>query len=1381
MADSSDRKNRNLHAAVEKTVPADDFSAEGLRREMEQTSPDETPGITPQTFLLKTETENTPIPAEETTGLGGFGDTSTVAPKLIADQQQGGPRFRIVDEVGVGGTSRVYAVQDRSLNRTVALKLLRGKRAEKPGVERRFIHEARVTAMLEHPNVMPVHDIGTTDSGRVYFTMKNIRGVSLGDAIRAEKTGKPVPEIFQGLNGKIGIFLKVCDALSFAHDKGFVHQDVKPDNIMLGEYGEVLLLDWGCALSAADAVGADSGPVYGTPAYMSREQARREAVDERSDVYCLGATLFHALTLRHPTWDNDAERFWQKKREGVVDELAGEEIRRVPKALRAITMKALQPDPARRYQTVNALYRDLERFQAGQAVLAYRESPVEAFTRWYRRHRRIFWAGAAAAAVIIGIGGLLFREKLKEMLTWKLVFSEDFNTTTTAELPRRWKAVAYRNWRESSPDSLGMPGATWVVDSGTLYGVPPEGGGYDIACRHPIHGGLRVEWDVIGEVTAVNLNCFIGGADRRSGYTFHVGGFDSPGMVTLTRLEHDGAVDRAALPGRLVPNRIYRFRMERERNHVRFFVGGVQVIDYVDLDVLSGIGHQSFGFEVTRGNRVRIDNIRVYHHPLPRKVSPLAAPRQFENDGLYANALVRYRDLQRAYPGTDIAARAMFRAARCLQLMDSTAQALNEYAAFERAHPRHELVALAAFQRSVILTDEGRLEGADSVYAFLAEHYPRHAVIRTVVTDLSQRAFDALGARRDSLGRDYATDTAILAWCESTSRRVRHWLRAFDKPLAGNPFLEACADILLREWVSFHYDSVAARYGEQRASLADYLRKLGNCTRLMRDLPDQREEIAASLVEAGRYREVVDAYPDREHSAARALRQLGRYEDVLQRHPSMGDICAEALLDLGEARKVAEEYRDYEDQCAEALCRLGRCREAIDSFPGSSGARLAAVWGCLAEHYIRHPGASPTELAVFHLSGLHRYERAHEILVQQRSRIVKGHRSWLLYEYYNRSGTLERGLRSDELLPDGRWIRAMLDLGRYHELRERAPWNTVARYFSLRQQGHYDSCLTLFPVRARDNQEALLFAGRNDEVLSRFSEYPLACTQALLNMRRYDEVLDSYPEQRSACAEALVALGRYRDVVEKYPERDTACFKALALHRGEDTAFAAYPLFRGLYAQRLLQRDRLDTLIARVPDQTTELAIALTRLERRGEAPFDSGLFRLSRRGRHDVLSVWALRDWTSGKRARALEHLRARPPIYLRDMTDALGTDSHLRFGQFLLLPLLKAFDGDTAALGTVADSIAAHARYDFAQRAYYESAYLAGRIGDERFLAQPHGRRARTRLELLRALRDDVRGDSARSRETYVKLLDTPFPEGLLCSHAVRELLRWRVGREP
>ncbi|MBD3240592.1 MAG: protein kinase [Chitinivibrionales bacterium] len=377
MADRSRaRDTEQLRKVLEKTVPAHEFSVRGTERELEQTPIAETPSTDAQQFLLKTRSDPSSMSdMEDSSPAVGFSTTSLVPAELLDEEQQAGPRFDVVGEAGHGGTSHVYTVVDRSLGRTIALKLLRGRAEQKKGVKRRFIHEARVTAMLEHPNIVPVYDIGVTKDDRVYFLMKNVSGVSVGDAVRAARDGHPVPPEFETIDGRLRIMLKVCDALAFAHNRGYIHQDIKPDNIMLGEFGEVLILDWGCALGEKER-SRGAAATYGTPAYMSPEQARQEGADERSDVYCLGATLYHMLTLCHPTWSNDPNEFWEMKRKGELSPLPERIRQALPEALLGVTRTAMAPEPAERYESVAAFQNAITDYQAHaeSIALAHRAS-----------------------------------------------------------------------------------------------------------------------------------------------------------------------------------------------------------------------------------------------------------------------------------------------------------------------------------------------------------------------------------------------------------------------------------------------------------------------------------------------------------------------------------------------------------------------------------------------------------------------------------------------------------------------------------------------------------------------------------------------------------------------------------------------------------------------------------------------------------------------------------------------------------------------------------------------------------------------------------------------------------------------------------------------
>ncbi len=337
--------------------------------------------------------------------------------KAIGDQPG---RFTVDRVLGVGATGTVYSAVDHNLGRPVAAKFLTG--GQDAATIGDFIEEARVAASLQHPNVLPVYEIDLNDRGQPYFLMKRVEGCSLGDAIsrsnahaRSERIASP--------NQIASIFIAIGNALACAHAAAIVHQDVKPDNIMLGTYGEVLLVDWGSAVR----LHGGTPRLYGTPLYMSPEQARGEAAERRSDVYCLGATLFQALLLRPPTWSDDPVEFWRRKRAGVIDEPSPEELRPLPGALIDVAVKAMAPRQEDRYQRVEDLVADLEAWQSGQAVTAHRDSWLDRARRWHRRHARWFWPAAAGLVVIGALGYALYGERLKGFAAWgDALVAEDF-------------------------------------------------------------------------------------------------------------------------------------------------------------------------------------------------------------------------------------------------------------------------------------------------------------------------------------------------------------------------------------------------------------------------------------------------------------------------------------------------------------------------------------------------------------------------------------------------------------------------------------------------------------------------------------------------------------------------------------------------------------------------------------------------------------------------------------------------------------------------------------------------------------------------------------------------------------------------------------------
>jgi serine/threonine protein kinase len=283
-------------------------------------------------------------------------------------------RYELREPVGQGGMGTVYRAFDRTLDREVAVKVLRPGVAD-AGTAARLGREARILARLEHPGIVPVHDAGTLPDGRIYYVMKLVRGERLERVARAV----PTSELLR-------LFLRICETVGFAHAQGIVHRDLKPSNVMVGSFGEVLVLDWGIARVTRDGEAdgradplpdtvidgpgqpdsADTAPgtVLGTPGFMAPEQAQgwHHLVDARTDVYALGAIL-RALVHAEPG--------------------SG----RVPRALVSIWSRAMTAEPDQRYDSAAALAADVARYLDGEPVQAHRETPMERAGRVFRKYQ----------------------------------------------------------------------------------------------------------------------------------------------------------------------------------------------------------------------------------------------------------------------------------------------------------------------------------------------------------------------------------------------------------------------------------------------------------------------------------------------------------------------------------------------------------------------------------------------------------------------------------------------------------------------------------------------------------------------------------------------------------------------------------------------------------------------------------------------------------------------------------------------------------------------------------------------------------------------------------------------------------------------------------
>ncbi len=386
---------------------------------------------------------------------GANGDDS-IPPELMLDD-----RYEIGAEIAKGGMGAVLSARQPAIRRQVAMKVM--LRHTSPRDRMRFIEEAQVTGQLEHPNIVPVHELGLDAHGQPFYTMKLVKGITFKKILDLLEQGVAETVAKYPLPALLTVFQKVCDALAFAHSKGVIHRDLKPANLMVGKYGEVLVMDWGLAkvigaetnrpgapsLEAsligsarqeqAGAFSTMDGSVMGTPQYMSPEQANGEVatLDPRSDIYSLGAILYHLLALRPPVSGRRAAEIVEKVARGEIEPLVaavydrrtsplsasatqhaasarkdGDGRRpplqhlpggRVPDSLAAVVRKAMSFEKGQRYASVADLQADVLAYQNGFATSAENAGAWKQFRLLIKRNK----AAALGIAAVLLIGGVL--------------------------------------------------------------------------------------------------------------------------------------------------------------------------------------------------------------------------------------------------------------------------------------------------------------------------------------------------------------------------------------------------------------------------------------------------------------------------------------------------------------------------------------------------------------------------------------------------------------------------------------------------------------------------------------------------------------------------------------------------------------------------------------------------------------------------------------------------------------------------------------------------------------------------------------------------------------------------------------------------------------
>ncbi|MHB8446940.1 MAG: serine/threonine protein kinase [Rudaea sp.] len=344
--------------------------------------------------------------------------------------------YTVIGTAGAGGMGTVHIARDTELLRRVALKQLNADADANDSARTRFLREAQITAQLDHPNIVPVYALEVAPGGTPAYTMKFVEGRTFHSLLNEARdffSGGKWPDETRSLASRLEHFLKVCDAIAYAHDKGAIHRDLKPANLMLGRHNEVYVMDWGLCrilrqpddtppdksvvMSTPDTSGSASetrvGDVVGTPKYMAPEQAqgRNDALDARSDQCALGLILYEIVTLNPPYEGRTAYEVLANAAAGKRRPIVHAYLRRrIPRELAAVIERATAFKPENRYPDVAALAADIRRYLRGEAVQAQPDSLMQRAQRWIVRHRQaalnaVFGIVAVAA---VAIGGLLW-------------------------------------------------------------------------------------------------------------------------------------------------------------------------------------------------------------------------------------------------------------------------------------------------------------------------------------------------------------------------------------------------------------------------------------------------------------------------------------------------------------------------------------------------------------------------------------------------------------------------------------------------------------------------------------------------------------------------------------------------------------------------------------------------------------------------------------------------------------------------------------------------------------------------------------------------------------------------------------------------------------
>lgn len=582
-------------------------------------------------------------------------------------------KYKFRKSIGHGGMKVVIQVKDRDTTRDIAMAILPDAQSRPKRDILRFVEEARITASLEHPNIVPVHDIGVDQHGSPYFTMKLIKGENLASVIRKLHDGDPEYLENYTLDKLLLIYIKICNGVAFAHSKGVLHLDLKPENVQLGDFGEVIIMDWGLAKviteKEADETASPEtdfpilendtrdGVRKGTPGYMAPEQAagKNSEKDFRTDVYSLGAILYSMLTYRNPLRGKTLKEMLGETVNGMIvppSKRAPERL--IPSGLEAVVLKAMAVRPSDRYRGAKELRNDVLAFLSGYATHAERATPLKKALLFARRHRITVLSVSVTLFLLLVTGLYAMMEFSRQHGDWIMAYERDFTVpgasldgiafydgTLTAAVPA-WKI---------SPAGLKMHRGEWLWLS-------------DTKIKENVKIILKVLCTSSGNALEICLNSKLEPLKAwwqlPRGYSFHTSGYR--GSMDLIYKNEKGDVPEiiSAAATKIENGKVNTIEIGRVNETLSVSVNG-HLLSAVDLFPLAGREYERIGLR-SFGSSSVLYSIEVYRLALPMKASPVIAGDALVETRHFDDAIDKYLTIADDYVRGPVAEEALAKA-----------------------------------------------------------------------------------------------------------------------------------------------------------------------------------------------------------------------------------------------------------------------------------------------------------------------------------------------------------------------------------------------------------------------------------------------------------------------------------------------------------------------------------------------------------------------------------------------------------------------------------------------------------------------------------------------------------------------------------------------